>query len=95
MLMTKYAFFVHQGSDGHLHSHVVRLSDGVKKYFFQCSGTKEGLERFFSSMTDELIEGYFPKPNKKGGSIVDNWAFLGSNPDRVIAEELAFINLPS
>lgn len=92
MLMTKYIYLVHRGQDGYLHTVVTRLSDGVQKYFFQCGGTKTGMESFLESMTDELVEGYFPKAGKKGGD-VDNWAFIGHNPDRAVAEELARIDL--
>jgi hypothetical protein len=93
MLLTKFIFLVHRGEDGYLHSVVTRLADGAQKYFYQCSGTVEGLSYFFETMTDDLVEGYFPKPNKKGRSDVDCWAFLGSNPDRAVAEELARVQL--
>lgn len=86
--MTKYKFlvFYHQGN----HLVVTRLDDGAQKYFFQ-AGTDNtaGLSYFMESMTDELIEGYFPKPGKRGGSPVDNWAFLGDNPGRLITEQKA------
>jgi len=93
--MTKYIFLVHKGEDGYHHSVVTRVSDGVTKYFFQCGGSVEGLNRFFESMTDELIDSYFPRVDKKGKSIggVDNWLYLGDNPDRLVAEELARIDL--
>ena len=95
MLMTKYIFRVMQGQDGYHHSVVTRVQDGAQKYFFQCGGCVEGLTRFFESMPDELLEGYFPKPGKRGGSAVDNWAFLGPNPDRAVVEELArTVDLP-
>jgi hypothetical protein len=92
MLMTKFIFLVHVGQDGHHHTVITRVADGAQKYFYQCGGSVEGLTNFFESMTDELVDGYFPKANKKG-SDVDNWAFLGPNPDRVKAEELARIDL--
>jgi hypothetical protein len=46
-------------------------------------------------MTDELCEGYFPRADKKGKTIgaVDNWRYLGENPCRAVAEELARIDL--
>lgn len=92
--MTKYIFLVHKGKDGYHHSVVTRVSDGAQKYFFQCGGSVEGITRFMESMTDELAEGYFPRPGKKHGvSTVDNWAFVGPNPDRAVAEELARIDL--
>ena len=93
--MTKYIFLVHKGQDGYHHSVVTRVADGVQKYFFQCGGSKAGLEDFLSSMTDELCEGYFPRMDKKGKVIggVDNWLYLGENPCRAIAEELARIDL--
>jgi len=95
MLMTKYIYLVHQGEDGYFHSVVTRVNDGVQKYFFQCGGSKEGLERFFQSMTDELIDSYFPRVDKKGKQIggVDNWLYLGENPNRAVAEELARVDL--
>jgi len=95
MLMTKYIYLVHVGEDGYLHSIVTRLDDGAQKYFYQCGGSKEGLERFFDSMTDELIESYFPRIDKKGKQIggVDNWLYLGANPDRAEVERLARIDL--
>lgn len=95
MLMTKYIYLVHQGKDGYFHTVVTRLSDGVQKYFFQCGGSKEGLERFMESMTDELAEGYFPRIDKKGKVVggFDNWLYLGENPDRAVAEEQARIDL--
>ena len=91
MLMTKYIFLVHKGQDGYHHSVVTRLSDGVQKYFYQCGGSVEGLTSVFESMTDELAEGYFPRTDKKGKLIggVDNWLYLGENPDRAVAEKLA------
>ena len=89
MLMTKYIFLVHKGQDGYHHTVVTRVVDGAQKYFFQCGGSVEGITAFMESMTDELVEGYFPKPGKRGGSTVDNWAFIGPNPDRAVAEELA------
>jgi len=94
-MMEKYIYLVHQGQDGYLHTVITRLDDGVQKYFFQCGGSKAGLEVFLSSMTDELCEGYFPRADKKGKTIgaVDNWRYLGENPCRAVAEELARIDL--
>jgi len=89
MLMTKFIFTVHQAQDGSLHTVVTRVSDQAQKYFYQANGTVEGMTKFMMSMTDDLTEGYFPKPGKNGKSTVDNWAFLGPNPDRVFAEEQA------
>lgn len=85
MLATEFVFYIHVGDKGYKHIYVTRLKDGAEKYFFQCGGTVEGLISFFNSMTDELLEGYWPK--KASG--VDNWAFLGENPDRWIGLELA------
>jgi hypothetical protein len=95
MLMTKYIFFVHKGVDDYLHSVVTRLEDGAQKYFFQCGGSVEGLTKFFESMTDELVETYFPRVDKKGKVVggVDNWLYLGFNPDREEAQRLAKIRL--
>lgn len=91
--MTKYIFFVHKDEQGYLHTVVTRLSDGLQKYFFQTYGSKEGMIKFLESMTDELVEGYFPNSRKKGTSSADNWAFLGENSGRTITEELARIEL--
>lgn len=95
MLMTKYIFLVHKGADGYHHTVVTRVADGVQKYFFQCGGNVDSIGKFFESMTDELVEGYFPRVNKKGKEIggVDNWLYLGPNPDRAEAERLARIDL--
>jgi hypothetical protein len=91
MLMTKYIYLVHKGADGYHHSVVTRVADGATKYFFQCGGSVEGLTWFFNSMTDELVESYFPRVDKKGKVVggVDCWLYLGDNPDRAVAEKLA------
>jgi len=48
---------------------VVRSADGVKKIFHQATITSEAaalaITDFMNSLTDELMEGYFPKPRKK------------------------------
>ena len=87
--MTKYDYLVHEGSRG---SHIVvtRLFDGAQKYFFQ-TGKGPGVAKFLDSMTDELTDGYFPKPDKKGRLEVDNWAFLGFDIDRHVAHALATV----
>lgn len=94
MLMVEFTFYVYEGTKG---SHIVvtRLKDGKQKYFFQ-TGKGPGVAKFMESMTDELCEGYWPKPKKKkeGDTSeekpeVDNWAFLGHDPDREIALALA------
>lgn len=88
MLMTKYKFLTLYHNGNHLV--VTRLVDGAQKYFFQAGEDKTaGITMFMESMTDELVEGYFPKPGKRGGDPVDNWAFLGHNPGRAIAEQKA------
>lgn len=91
MLATKYIYTVHKGQDGYYHVVVTRLSDGMQKYFFQCVSTMEGMTRFFKSMTDELTDSYFPRTDKKGKQVggVDNWQYLGDNPDRAVVEEQA------
>lgn len=95
MLMTKYIYLVHVGQDGYFHTVVTRIEDGLQKYFFQCRGSKEGLESHLKSMTDDLMDGNFPREDKKGKLIggVDNWLYLGPNPDRAEAERLARIDL--
>jgi hypothetical protein len=94
-MMEKHIYLVHQGQDGYLHTVVTRLEDGVQKYFFQCGGTKAGVEYFLSHMTDELAQGYFPRVDRSGKTVggVDNWLYLGPNPDRAEAERLARIDL--
>jgi hypothetical protein len=91
-LMTKFIFYVHQGENNHHHVVVTRLADSVQKYFFQTHGSMDGITFFMNSMTDELVDSYFPKAHKKG-SDVDNWAFLGHNSGRVEAERLARLDL--
>jgi len=85
--MTKYIYFVYKGDKGY-HSILTRLSDGLIKYFYQASGSVEGLSFFMDSLTDDLVDGFFPRAGKKTVDC-DNWAFLGDNPDRVKAETLA------
>ncbi len=94
MLMTEFTFLVHEGRRG---SHIVvtRLSDGKQKYFFQTQ-KGPGIAKFMESMTDELCEGYWPKPKKKKAGDtseekpeVDNWEFLGPDYDRTYTECLA------
>ena len=63
-LMTMYEFSVTEDEKKHIHLLVTRLSDNVTKYFYQASGTVEGMVCFMNSITDELAEGYFPKPRK-------------------------------
>jgi len=93
MLMTKYIFTVFQEENGKLHTVVTRIEDGYQKYFFQAQGSKEGMTNFMNSMTDELAESYFPKFSTKGKSPADNWLFIGENPGRTVAEELARVDL--
>jgi hypothetical protein len=90
--MNKFKFLVHEGTKG-LHIVVTRLSDRAQKYFFQTNKNKAGMESFLSSMTDELTESYFPKPDKHGRSPVDNWAYLGTDPDRYVLEMCAKYSL--
>jgi len=80
-LSTKFIWYVHQDARGYLHLVVTRLTDGATKYFFQAHGDVESMNRFMISMTDDLFDGYFPRPGKKVID-TDNWAFLGDNPDR-------------
>ena len=84
-LSTKFTFHVHQDDKGYLHLVVTRLTDGATKYFYQAHGNVEGMNDFMCSMTDELLDGYYPKAGKKGTD-TDNWAFLGDNPGRAVAE---------
>lgn len=94
MLMTKYTYWVHPGSKG-THIVVTRLTDGAQKYFFQTT-KGPGIVQFMDSITDELCDGYWPKPKKKKAgeeekSEVDNWAFLGYGIDRSCAEAMSRI----
>jgi hypothetical protein len=63
-LMTKFDYEVTTDVDGYLHIEVTRLSDSAKKKFFQAHGDVESMTRFMNSITDDLAEGYFPKPRK-------------------------------
>ena len=72
-------------ANSHLHVVVTRLTDGATKYFYQAHGNVKGMTYFLDSMTDELMDGYFPKK----GKATDNWAYLGDNPGRAIAEAQA------
>ena len=91
--MTKFIFLIHKGNNGY-HTVVTRLADGKQKYFYQAGAHSErGLNEFMESMTDELVDGYFPKPDKKGRPDVDNWAYLKFDIDRHVAQaraEIAF-----
>lgn len=86
--MKKFIFTVVEDSAGY-HSVITRVKDGLQKYFFQCSGAVEGISKFYSSMTDEQAEGYFPKPGKQTANQVDNYVFLGYNEGRDKALALA------
>lgn len=91
MLMTKFIFLIHKGDKGY-HTVVTRLADGKQKYFFQAGERVEKkLNEFMESMTDELVEGYFPKPDKKGRPDVDNWSYLAFDIDRHVAQARAAI----
>lgn len=63
-LMTLFDFEVTEDIDGYLHIEVTRLADGAKKKFFQAHGTVDSMVYFMNSITDDLAEGYFPKPKK-------------------------------
>jgi hypothetical protein len=95
MLMEKYIFTIQQDNNGYLHTIVTRLKDGRQKYFFQCSGTVEGLTKHMESMTDELMESNFPRTDKKGKVVgdFDNWQYLGRTVERNAVEEQARIEL--
>ena len=91
-LMSKYTFYIHRVGKGYLHIVVTRLSDGATKYFYQAHGDAEKMTEFMNVITDELADGYFPRAGKKGGVPdvpVDNWAYLGPNPERLVAEAAA------
>lgn len=65
MLMTKYTFNV-EVSNGGAHTTVTRLEDGATKVFFNAGHTApEPMIGFMNSVTDDLADGYFPKPRKK------------------------------
>lgn len=84
-LSTKFTYHVYADTNSHLHVIVTRLTDGATKYFYQAHGSVKGMTYFLDSMTDELMDGYFPKKGKP----TDNWAYLGDNPGRIIAESEA------
>ena len=63
-LMIKFDFDVTEDEKGYLHILVTRLVDGAEKLFFQAHGNIESMNRFMNSITDDLAEGYFPKPRK-------------------------------
>jgi hypothetical protein len=63
-LMTLFDFEVTEDIDKYLHITVTRFADGAKKKFFQAHGDVESMTRFMNSITDDLAEGYFPKPRK-------------------------------
>ena len=89
MLMTKYTYLIQQGADGSLHLVVTRLSDGRLKYFYRRCGSLSGLKATMDNMPDSLVEGYYPEGKKGKTSSIDNWAFLGFNLDRLVAEARA------
>ena len=65
MLMTKFSYTTVQNGNGYIAT-ITRLSDGVTKVFTQsASNTLDRVNSFFDSLTDELVEGHFPKPRKK------------------------------
>lgn len=63
-LMTKFDFTVTQDDKG-IHTTVTRHFDNAVKKFSQVHGTLEGMTEFMNSITDDLAEGYFPKPRKQ------------------------------
>lgn len=92
--MKNYVYLVQHDARGN-HLVVTRVLDGAMKYFFLAGADNTaGLSKFMNSMTDELVDGYFPRAGKKSqDSVVDNWAFLGANPGRQVAEHQARIDL--
>jgi hypothetical protein len=62
-LMTKFDFTVTQDVDG-IHTIVTRHFDGAVKHYTQVYGSLEGMTEFMNSITDDLAEGYFPRPRK-------------------------------
>ncbi len=66
MLMTKFTYVVDIKDDG-AYTTVTRLADGATKTFFQAGVKPEGkasLESFMNSITDDLADGYFPRPRR-------------------------------
>ena len=63
--MTKFQFGVEEHEDG-CHISVMRLEDKAFKKFFIAghSSTAGRISEFMCSLTDELTEGFFPKPRK-------------------------------
>ena len=65
MLMTQFSYKVEIKDDG-AHTTVTRLADGATKTFFNAGHkTPDGLVWLMESITDDLAEGYFPKPREK------------------------------
>lgn len=93
-LMTKYTFYVHCDTSGYLHVVVTRLADKATKYFFQAHGNVESMTNFMNSVTDDLADGYFPRPGKKVVE-ADNWAYIINNHGRVDAMLAASLNVES
>lgn len=66
-LMTKYVYKVELTALG-IETTVTRLSDKATKVFFNAGVTiVEGMECFMNSLTDTLVDTYFPKEKKNGG----------------------------
>jgi hypothetical protein len=65
--MTKFSYNVSIKADG-AHITVTRLADKAKKEFFQAGvqeNGRESLVSFMNSITDELADGYWPRPRKE------------------------------
>ena len=66
-LMTKFDYKVEEKPEG-CYTTVTRLADGATKVFYTAYAHGEGavssLCYFMDSITDDLAEGYFPKPRK-------------------------------
>jgi hypothetical protein len=64
-LSTNYDFTYDVKPEG-LYTTVTRKSDGATKTFFNASHKDDkAMRQFMASMTDELLDGYWPRPRKK------------------------------
>jgi hypothetical protein len=66
MLATRFTYTVTLRPDGNGGDLVVtRTADGAEKRFWMAYlRDTSGIEFFMSTMTDDLLDGYFPKPRK-------------------------------
>lgn len=73
MLMTQYTYTVDASPRGGVDVTLTNNTDPLKKkVWYVAMGTVEGLGAHMRSLTDELCDGFFPKPReKKPKKVVD------------------------